>query len=1375
MLLQEYLYPVKSAWIKKVMARACVKDMSTGKKLDGVTVTVFKNGAKLIDVITNASGKYEVNLDYGADFKVMCARDGFVGKNITIDTKGVPEEERQGGHGMNIDFTMMSKIEGVDYSVLLEPFGKASYTGASGNFEWDMEYTNSMRDKQAKLLKEYDDRKKREANADADFAKLMTQGSDAMTASDFKKAVGSFTEALGLKPGDAIATAKLSDARMQMESQDAENKRKEQYDLLVKAGDALIGKKDYEGAKGKFNEALAVKETEAYPKQKLKEIEAILADLAKQAEEEKKNKELQAKYDAAIAAADAAFTAENWDQATTKYTEASGLKKEEQYPKDRLAAIVVKKAESEKKKEEERLAKEMEEKYQAAVAAGDAAFKAANWDEATTKYNAAIALKEKEQYPKDQLAAIAVKKADEAKKADEEKLAKELQEKYQAAIAAGDAAFAGAKYDVARSKYEEAIALKAQEKYPKDQLVAIQKKLDEIAAKAEEERLAKDLDARYEAKLSEAAQAFTAEQYDDAIARYTEASELKPKEVYPKDQIAAIRKKKDDLAKAEEAARKAKEQQELYDKAIVDADKAFGKESWDEAKTKYIEASGIKASEQYPKDQIAAIVAKIKEAEARKLEEEKQAKYDAAIAEADKLLDKEELTTAKTKYMIATGIRPAEAYPKQRLAEIETKLAEQARLAEEERKRQEMEKRYADLISKADASFQGEKWSSALNDYKDALALKPAESHPKNRISEIEGKLDAAAKAKAEEERLAREKQDRDKQYSDLIATADKAFQARKYEEARTGYSDAAGVKSEEKYPKDQLAEIERLLAEMAQKADEAKSAAERDAAEKARQAEADSLAAIAAAKEKERLAEEERQRNASAAETEARYQEFIATADRAFQGKDMGLARTNYTSALGVRPGAQYPTDQLAAIEAVLAAQANAASDAERLAAEKKRLEEEARLRAGQDEAARLAAEESRKREEEERLKAERDAEAARMSQADRDRAERDAAKAKEENYRNAILAADEALAAKEYSVARGGYAQASDIKPDETYPLAKIDQIDKMLAELERLRLEAEAAAQTKKEAPVKVGNTVDVRKEEEAEAFMREAREQEEREKYERIKKLQADLEEETANNTDKAADRRMVGVQEKEQFQEASAGLYTGDEARREQAAQELEAYKTDLELSEQRRRERAKGSSEQSYDQTLATQEEHLQRAQTWDQRQTDAARSMADRKEELAKAEEERVQASNERKQLANDRVQAQMEYHAALHERGSGNVEEGRQRVEEAKRAQQAREANYAQTSEQKRNLNKEQLDNLPRNQPRSEEDYNRSKLAQEYPPGVTEESYTEGNKVIIRRVVVVGNKADEFSKVIAKWGTFYFKNGQSISEVTWSKETAN
>ena len=43
----------------------------------------------------------------------------------------------------------------------------------------------------------------------------------------------------------------------------------------------------------------------------------------------------------------------------------------------------------------------------------------------------------------------------------------------------------------------------------------------------------------------------------------------------------------------------------------------------------------------------------------------------------------------------------------------------------------------------------------------------------------------------------------------------------------------------------------------------------------------------------------------------------------------------------------------------------------------------------------------------------------------------------------------------------------------------------------------------------------------------------------------------------------------------------------------------------------------------------------------------------------------------------------------------------------------------------------------------------------------------------MIIRRVLVNGNKADDYSKVIAKWGTFYFKNGQSITEMVWSRDT--
>ena len=38
---------------------------------------------------------------------------------------------------------------------------------------------------------------------------------------------------------------------------------------------------------------------------------------------------------------------------------------------------------------------------------------------------------------------------------------------------------------------------------------------------------------------------------------------------------------------------------------------------------------------------------------------------------------------------------------------------------------------------------------------------------------------------------------------------------------------------------------------------------------------------------------------------------------------------------------------------------------------------------------------------------------------------------------------------------------------------------------------------------------------------------------------------------------------------------------------------------------------------------------------------------------------------------------------------------------------------------------------------------------------------------------VVVQGNRANAYSKVIAKWGTYYFKDGQPISEQIWTVNT--
>lgn len=63
---------------------------------------------------------------------------------------------------------------------------------------------------------------------------------------------------------------------------------------------------------------------------------------------------------------------------------------------------------------------------------------------------------------------------------------------------------------------------------------------------------------------------------------------------------------------------------------------------------------------------------------------------------------------------------------------------------------------------------------------------------------------------------------------------------------------------------------------------------------------------------------------------------------------------------------------------------------------------------------------------------------------------------------------------------------------------------------------------------------------------------------------------------------------------------------------------------------------------------------------------------------------------------------------------------------------------------------------------------------LGEQFPNGTTEEMYTEGNKTIIKRIVVLNNLGNEYKKVVHNWGgVFYFKNGEAVTERVWIQET--
>ncbi|MBK9196806.1 MAG: hypothetical protein IPO17_17865 [Flavobacteriales bacterium] len=287
------------------------------------------------------------------------------------------------------------------------------------------------------------------------------------------------------------------------------------------------------------------------------------------------------------------------------------------------------------------------------------------------------------------------------------------------------------------------------------------------------------------------------------------------------------------------------------------------------------------------------------------------------------------------------------------------------------------------------------------------------------------------------------------------------------------------------------------------------------------------------------------------------------------------------------------------------------------------------------------------------------------------------------------------------------------------------------------------------------------------------MRDARLREEAEKNERIKKLKQDVSDKEAADAEAARLRREEGVQRKSQHEENKQQLYTGSEDLRLTNAERVAAEKEALAAAERARTERSASSRESSYSAKLQTEQSAAQKQEAWRDHHHIQTENAAEQAERFKVAEQKRQDNSADRRE---DALAANKVYDrnaTDLQDRGAELADRNQQRVEGDKAQQQAHEAARIANAESARASAKNRLDGVETNKPKDYRDYNATKLAQEYPQGVTEESYTEGNKVVIRRIVVQGNKADVYSKVIAKWGTNYFKNGQAISEEIWRAGT--
>lgn len=562
--------------------------------------------------------------------------------------------------------------------------------------------------------------------------------------------------------------------------------------------------------------------------------------------------------------------------------------------------------------------------YEDAIIKGEEFLAAKEYAKAKAEYQKALSIDPAAKYPKDKLTYIRkfyVDPDDEAR--------------YTRAMASGAELMTTRKYKEAKAQFEIAVNIKPEDKASRDKLM-------------EAEKAAADLEVmttRYNSLIAEADKQYAAKDYAKAREAYQSAGETDPTAAWPKQRIAEI----DNKLRADQTLR------EAYDKALADGDEAYMNRDYATAKNRYEQALKLKPGENYPKsmlERVAQGAANLKDAqqnyqntlasadnfynkgeleaalaaynnalkilpgeayplaqiekinktaeEKKKLEEV----YQAALMSGEQLFTAKQFAEAMDAFQQANNLKPAEAYPKQKINEIAGLLLE---IKEAERLRN-----YQAKIEEADRLFGQKKLNEALVSYQNAADIYPEKDYATGQILAIK--------------KLQKALTDAEESYRNSIADADKKFGAADWEGAITGYELALGYKPDEAYPKNQVSKAKELLAaEKLTEENYQRGIAEAD--RKYTTGDLDGAAVLYGEMlnlkpgspypaEQLKLIAEAKQALQS---KEEQYQQFIRSGDQLFEEGNLQASAENYSKATALKPDVKYPAEQLKKVQQLI------------------------------------------------------------------------------------------------------------------------------------------------------------------------------------------------------------------------------------------------------------------------------------------------------------------------------------------------------------------------------------------------------------------------------------------------------------------------
>lgn len=267
--------------------------------------------------------------------------------------------------------------------------------------------------------------------------------------------------------------------------------------------------------------------------------------------------------------------------------------------------------------------------------------------------------------------------------------------------------------------------------------------------------------------------------------------------------------------------------------------------------------------------------------------------------------------------------------------ELEEKIA----IAQREQEREEIEKntalqnarKYKMLVAAGDSLFAARKYAAAREKFVLAQSLPLADAYPRERIAKVEQILrmqaDEAERKREEEKRIA----ERMARYERIVGEADEAFKTENYAVARTLYTEADQLQTDEVYPKNKIKAIDNILNSGKYKQRVAEFVHNREVAEKELSAKNYAGAKVYYEKAASTLPIDKEEIQAKIAEIDKfieaeqselrkkEYQEQIERADKAWEEKSYAVAKFYYQKALEVKQDDRYAQEKLGEIEKLI------------------------------------------------------------------------------------------------------------------------------------------------------------------------------------------------------------------------------------------------------------------------------------------------------------------------------------------------------------------------------------------------------------------------------------------------------------------------